>query len=579
MPVAIATILPTVPPVTPTVLQTASPTVFSGVILAPSVFDNANSALGAETGGDDDTDDMSMGLIIGVAVAGLVVASLVVFFVARTLLRPQKKIKTKETLIKIDDSGGDVEADLGSSGEDESDGGEYDDMDDITVTSGSDVVEVEVTVGAQLYQTPPKKTRSRKKKKKLRTPPTATTLASIQEAEDEELAALHNDAYPKADLNEKFRSTVDNKASSVEKGSAGRSDYGHVELSVGLNNLRPLVDDMSAGSDEDSLPPPPPPGRVTPSSDVQNHPRDVEEEKKDVDFMDGENPGTLSPQPSFGMTSDPQTPNSPAQSAASATSFIASVAAALALSPKKANTPRPLSPAPSATSQLSSDANSTPGISMSPSMMSTDSSLYTDDKSRLSTDRLSPLSTGIFGNDQGSLPDDEALAIMPPSLHHTYDGRDSGGGIRAPGAHYLSKGTALRPKFKPSGASQVPKVKSARTKRNLNGFSGSYLQSEDSGGEDDDESRIKSKASLADPKKPPTFKRRSKRDEAAPSATNMIEDTWNSFLKDLAAAEQQFFSPTHAQKSAVLRYNKDDDDTTLSAPIDDDAATVRTGSV
>ncbi len=575
-----AAMVTTVPTALPTAISTAPPTLLPVVILGPSVFDNANSALGAENEDDEKTDALSLGLIVGVAVAGIIVALLVVFFVARILLRPKKKLRTKETRVKIDDLDGDVEADLESSGEDDSDGADSDDMDDITVTSGSDSVEVEVSAGSQPFQTPIKKSRSRKKRKKIRTPPTATTLASIQEAEDEEIAALPHEDDPKADLSEKFR-LVQNTITPVEKGNAGRCSDGHVELAVGLNNLRPLADDMSAGSDDDSVPPPPPPGLEGLFHDHS----DIEEEKKDVDFIDGEYLGNLSPQPSFGMTTDSQPPHSPTQSTASARSFISSVAAALSRSPKNSNEPPALSPASSAastTDQASSEANAegAPSISMSPSMMSTDSSLYTDDKSRVSTDKLSPLSTGIFGgNDQASLPDDEASAMLQPTLYHKYKARDEAAlPARVPGAHYLTKGSPLRPKFTPSGSTKVPKVKSARTKRNLNGFSSSFLQSEGSADEDGNEARISSKAHAEDPRRAPTFKRRSKREETAPKASNMIEDTWNSFLNDLAVAEQQFFSPTHSQKSAVLRYSVDDDDTTLSAPIDDDAATVRTGS-
>ena len=53
-------------------------------------------------------------------------------------------------------------------------------------------------------------------------------------------------------------------------------------------------------------------------------------------------------------------------------------------------------------------------------------------------------------------------------------------------------------------------------------------------------------------KRGPSFKRRSRREEVPPE--NSAEDTWSTFLSDLAAAEQAFFSPSHAQKTAVLDY-------------------------
>lgn len=129
----------------------------------------------------------------------------------------------------------------------------------------------------------------------------------------------------------------------------------------------------------------------------------------------------------------------------------------------------------------------------------------------------------------------------------------------------MSHVPALRPRFKPSTNSDG--VKSVRTKRNLNGFAPSSFHSSSSESESDGERRTR---------KAPTFKRRSKKEEPQPEPAEEEEDTWSSFLKDLASAEHQFFAPTHAQRSAVLRYDEDEDDSNVGES--DDSATVRAGT-
>lgn len=592
----------------PTIVPTAA-------FVAPSgqtIFDTTGNALESGGGNDSGNDGTSMGVIIGAALAGLLVVTLVAFFVARSLLKPKKKKKTKSTA-RV--TSGDVENDLEDSGDDV--GSEASDqMDDVTVTSGADAVEVEVTPGSNMLQTPPAKTGRKKRKHKARTPPTPNTLASIEEVEDEEIIAGQD---PKANLNDKFNAASRNDGEgSLQKGVA-----------VAPSNLKPLADDALADDaleDDDSVdsedsgsdpppPPPPPPTSTKTSAEQSLENTEAEEEKKENEVSGPATPRTLSPQPSFGMESD-ATPLS------SARSFLdAFTAAFTGAPPTTSEESSALPPARSATvpisppsGHLTSTGSMSPGTAtttsqgsraltpirsafvpasplseqwsptgrMSPGVMSTDSSLYTDEnKTITSVDRASPMSA-VFGgtSEEGSLPDDEAESSAAiPSLNHTDISRDREGGIQVPGAQYLSKNYALRPKFKPSTVAKAPKVKSARTKRNLNGFSGTYLSAAEDAPGSDDEGRITSTATpaLQSSTKGPSFKRRTKKEEKPQEASTGIEDTWNSFLKDLAAAEQQFFSPTHAQKSAVLRYNPDesfDDGTTVG----DDDQTVKTGS-
>ena len=81
----------------------------------------------------------------------------------------------------------------------------------------------------------------------------------------------------------------------------------------------------------------------------------------------------------------------------------------------------------------------------------------------------------------------------------------------------------------------------------------------------------------------PSFKRRSKR-ESGGSGINLgrnnsntgmdepakpqqqQEDHWSSFLKDLAAAEEKFFTPAHSQRSAILRYEGSDEEADPQIP-------------
>jgi len=472
------------------------------------------------------------------------------------LLKPKRK---KKTTVTEQVSSGDVLNDLEASDGDDSDETEGDQMDDVTVTSGSgDSIEVEVMGGSNSYQTPQARAGKRKKRKNMvRTPPTTSTLASIQEIEDDDVPTGND---PKANLNDKFRSVEHTDNGTQRKAFERTGD------SEGLHNLKSLADDVSVGSDDSvTLPPHPPPSLPKTPVVESSNANDAEEEKKDGESAGARTPGALSPQPSFELESEE--PASPSITR----SLFSSVAAAPSQAPSTfsngARSPSPVHSSPS------------PPDRMSPSMMSTDSSLYTDDKTLLSTEKLSPLSTGVFGgsNDQGSLPDDEAAVL--PSLTQGNKSESYHVNSRTPGAQYLNKKSSLRPKFKPSSSAKIRKVKSARTKRNLNGFTGSYLNNTEDSSDSSDEGRIRSKANPVESNKAPSFKRRNKRDEQPAPASSTIEGTWNSFLTDLAAAEQQFFSPTHAQKSAVLRYNNDDsfDDGTSASHEGDDEA-VRAGS-
>ena len=565
-PTIISTAAPTVAPTlsssVPTNLAvTPSPTTIPVPIVLPtgSVFGDSDALVGTSEGDDKNKDNVSMGLLIGVIIGSLVIVICVVFFFTRMLLKPRRrKITTRKPRVVNNDIEVGLESKGSPSDEDDDDSGSYDSEDhgdDVTVVAGSSgAVELELAAaagaaaasgaGSNQFRTPKKKGRSRRMKRVV-TPPTVSTLESIEEAPDEDPIEI-----PKTNLETKFRS---------------------------------LIDDVDSVDDETvaSVPPPPPPAVL--ESDVDEE--DEEEKKMDdsstlspkvsCDEEDEEekkmdDSSTLSPKVSYTKTEEDsftpigEAPNSPVSTTSSeGGSFMASVNRALDY--VTAEYPKSQSKA----------KYEVPSLMMSPSTLSTESSIYTtDDPSKMTTRSCSPLSA-TFGDlpDDGSVPGDEAhSSLMMGTLDHKAESV-------VPGAHYLTKGAA-RPRFKPSGQEHVPAIKSARTLRNFSGFAGNYL--DETTASTSSSSVQSAEEGSNDAKALPTFKRRVKPDKSS-SVTDTISDTWNSFLEDLAAAEEQFFSPTAAQKSVVLRYTKDEDsllnNTFEGTDDEDDDQTLKTGIV
>jgi len=554
---------------------TSSPTIIPIKIVIPGFGSEDSSALSDKDDKDDDDDDdevANIGLMLGIMAASSIIIFAVVLFLARNLLRkPRQRKRVTHKLVVADDEN--VEVDLedvpndegnnyrGGDREEDSVGDDDDDDNGTVISVSSGEVELEriaaVGGGGALtkaggagagFRTPKKK----RKMKKPPTPPTTSTLESIQEAPDDEEPAEWN----QTNLETRFRSVSDDGES---------------------------VDDDTVAS----IPPPPPPP-VHPEHDGSND--GYQEEKKETDFI------TLSPKPSYDRMDHPpllgEAPTSPSSTASSdgaSSSFTASVNRALDYVTATSTSTKEKQPAAATTKNYE-----IPSLLTSPSMFSTDSSIYTSNdndgdenhnRSAGSTRSVSPLSA-MFGDkpDDGSIPGDEKRNSLSDT-GGLYDYRAT---PAVPGAHYLTKG-GTRPRFTPSGQETAPQIKSARTSRNFSGFSGSYLNNNENASTSSDESQKDTKA-------PPSFKRRNKQEknqqqqEPPTSFADTISDSWNSFLEDLAAAEEQFFSPTAAQKSVVLRYTKDEDslvsekrhgtvDNEDDGTVQTDDRTVKTGAI
>lgn len=516
--------------ITATFAPVNGPTTVVGTPTAP-VFDtnNGNASVGNKDV-DDDDDSSNMGILIGAIVGGVAVILVVAMLVAKNLLRPKRSRKSSKRIPA--GATRDLESDIapkdGPSDEEDDEVYDYnaedddDDDDDVTVISGNgDSVELEYNAAnaakgaakgsGRRCRTPRKKKMSPAKMTRVSTPPTASTLQSIEEVLSEEEKVIDS----RKNLNPQFRSVMDDEES-------------------------------AASSEVSSVIPPPPPPSTVPRERTTN-----EEEKKDPE----------SPRPSH-TDMDIKSPVSPASTTSSNGAFLDSVSRALGY--VSAN----------ASNKEAKEQQEIPAIQP---VLSNDSSIYTnnnDEKSKMTTDSSSPLS-GVFGEMPNKAkhtlagPDQDARDSLSMSAldHHTSTPRAPLGGP----AQYLAKGS--RPRFKPAGKEHVPKVKSARTTRNLAGFTPSYLTQP----EDEDDSNLArnrsnesvNKQQARDPKAAPTFKRRTKPDASSSSMADAVGDTWNSFLDELAAAEEKFFAPTPAQKSAVLRYNKDDESTLGPSTIDD----------
>lgn len=509
------------PTITPTALPTDVPKGAAGDIppsgAPPSVFQPPGSFANEEGGAGETNDDPNdLAMIVAVALSGTLL--LAILLLAGTRYRNRE---TKEEVIELDsDAEYDLEApakELKSETPSE------------TITSTSDSIEVEVMGGAPVFSPKQKKKSRKKKKKKALSPSTPQTLESIEELPEEpsdntSLVLLDDDVA--VDLNERFQFIAEVQTfeensdddSYVETGSVGQSRDGtHLELSVGNNNLKPVE---SAESKNIRSGTPPPSSRQTTLNKSAGKGRSTayaEEEKKEGD-------------------------RSPT-----------------------------LSPTPMATSQISPRV----AMEMSPSShlspLSTGSSVYLSDSEERTeqagpvylSPNLSPhILSGALDDD---VPDDEAkamgstrarLMMQQPSLSHKHNARSRSeeaeapdDELAAPGSHYMPKPSSTGKKINrprpPSSPAKGKYGQSVRS-RNFSGFAALNTSS--------DSDSVSSQEFARPQNQRPSFKRRSKREEKPEPVKQ--EDTWGSFLNDLAAAEEAFFSPTATQKSSILKYDE-----------------------
>jgi hypothetical protein len=243
---------------------------------------------------------------------------------------------------------------------------------------------------------------------------------------------------------------------------------------------------------------------------------------------------------------------------------------------------------PNEKSQSSDQIHSPISPARCSSVLSTDDSLFTSatgatgDKAD-DTSNLSPLSTNLFDKDilrrePSDIPHDEATAsLSAPDMSQTPNNRfrylddDSVPEdeiIPTPGLQYMASNNHNKSKADKYG-------KSVRSKKDSFRNQLSRSNSEDSSGSGSASpltAIYNQLASMgqkqAEEKKKHSFKRRSKRMEQEPTPEQGLEgqleetnDTWSSFLQELAEAEQQFFSP----KSSLLQRaeSQDSDDSEL----------------
>lgn len=519
-----------------------------------------------------------MGTIVGVVVGFLLI---IVAIVLLSVRRRQRRQKNKEKKADEEHVVRDLEADIiiERNGHDSNDP-DYD--------RESSNVAVEVVGGSAVYS--PKRTKPKKKKKKSKPPSTPSTLESIEESEDmdekdkganEDVSVVllgEEDEYSLADgsilsgsdgcaqnLNDKFEYVAEvqtkedtsperNKGSTaanaqVSTGSVGAASGGtHLELAVGNNNnaIRPIS----------------PPLRPTSPQNSQDS-SNLKETTAEMSGFDGEEKK---------MEEE-----------------------------SKKTGPGLSSPVPAAYS---------PRSMQSPSSSSTGSSLYLDEKSLDSKERLkqasrsvSPLSPDLIGFHRvqsDDLPEDEKRAsashtMLQPRLEHKpikqeYNLRPRmeepapEDELVAPGAHYIAKSNEgiIRTEIDAPDSPKAPESptsnkfgKSVRQKRTSGGFRptsrGSNSRYQEFGSSSESESSPERRngrapARVAPPPTPlklqenarPSFKRRSKRgEELFPKEERKKKqaDAWNDFLKELESAEKQFFSPKESRAKSLLSYS------------------------
>jgi hypothetical protein len=294
----------------------------------------------------------------------------------------------------------------------------------------------------------------------------------------------------------------------------------------------------------------------------------VEEEKKDNEESYSE------PRSPVGRTSNAMSPALHVMNAArDAMSPVSRVS--------EQNDARILSP--NEQSQISDYGNSPLSPTRSPSNLSTDDSLFTsatgatgekvNDVSNLSPLSLTLFDRDIFRRERSDAPHDEASdALVPPNLNGSNtdkfryldeeeDVAPDDEVITAPGFQYMTNNAQDEQRGDKFG-------RSVRSKRNSSTSFKSKLDKQNSFGSTGSGSesplaaiynQLASMGQRQAEEKKHSFKRRSKRvREETPEPDSDLEqqesnETWGSFLQELAEAEKQFFSPISVKASSLLQ--------------------------
>jgi hypothetical protein len=481
----------------PTNSPTGTPVFFfpnPSVTLPPDANpDNSKSIVGAE---DDLSDDL--GLIIGAAAGGIFFLVSALFLICR-----RRRERQKEEMIRQ------VKVEKG----------------DLEVATGDSAVEVEVVGGANVYS-PKRRKPENKKGAKVQSPGTPNTLESIGE-HSEDFTPVKETAVVL--LGHQISSTVQNldaekfsyvvEVQTEEEQTPENSDDEGKRLDLG--------EPVSAAGDvrhREMEPAASPSVSVEPVSAAGDvHRREME------------------PAASHLSTSD-SVPSSDDCSS----SFYDEHG-----EEKKESRDSNKSP-----TSAGSDRPSSPASPLLLSVMSTDSSVYAEVSNSFdakdtprSVQSLSPLSPHIISksiDEPEDAPDDEKMTtsarsfVMQPSLSQEGPDNDE---LMAPGTHYMAKSSTRSP-------ADVSPAESSMYGRSVRPTGTDNIRSVRSKGKPvghDWSSDSDSASSDVRKRSKPTFTRGSKREEKE-KTEEKGGDTWDSFLKELEDAEEQFFSPSNSAR-------------------------------
>ena len=213
--------------------------------------------------------------------------------------------------------------------------------------------------------------------------------------------------------------------------------------------------------------------------------------------------------------------------------------------------------------------------SKSPSGSSMGSSTIYLDNDDPRTKSVTPTPTHLISEKDVDAPDDEAGMLLmtqpwldgkedPPNLSRTrLDRSTEDGPVVAPGTHYMNKEKLANKDPAPKHTSGRFGTSARQKKQPSSAFGSSPKRSNEWKPADSNISSPEKSKSAG-----PSFKRRSKRsfegeppnDKPQEAKIEKQADAWNDFLKDLEAAEQQFFAPK-ARPSPLLSYYDSDSET------------------
>jgi hypothetical protein len=529
----------------PTNSPTGTPVFFfpnPSVTLPPDANpDNSKSIVGAE---DDLSDDL--GLIIGAAAGGIFFLVSALFLICR-----RRRERQKEEMIRQ------VKVEKG----------------DLEVATGDSAVEVEVVGGANVYS-PKRRKPENKKGAKVQSPGTPNTLESIGE-HSEDFTPVKETAVVL--LGHQISSTVQNldaekfsyvvEVQTEEEQTPENSDDEGKRLDLGEpvsaagdvrhREMEPAaspsvsVEPVSAAGDvhrREMEPAASPSVSVEPVSAAGDvHRREMEPAASpSVSVEPVSAAGEVRRREMEPAASHLSTSDSVPSSDDCSSSFYDEHG-----EEKKESRDSNKSP-----TSAGSDRPSSPASPLLLSVMSTDSSVYAEVSNSFdakdtprSVQSLSPLSPHIISksiDEPEDAPDDEKMTtsarsfVMQPSLSQEGPDNDE---LMAPGTHYMAKSSTRSP-------ADVSPAESSMYGRSVRPTGTDNIRSVRSKGKPvghDWSSDSDSASSDVRKRSKPTFTRGSKREEKE-KTEEKGGDTWDSFLKELEDAEEQFFSPSNSAR-------------------------------